>query len=73
MQARVHQPAPHVALEGTAPAPLRQPAMRATRANIKHRQANQVVQHAPAAITVSLLAFKRTQRARLAPTQIVAK
>jgi hypothetical protein len=73
MQARVRQPAAHVALGGTALAPLRQPATRATRANTKHRQVKPVVKHAPAAITVSLLAFQRTQRARLAPTQIVAK
>jgi len=73
MQARVHQPAPHVALEGTALAPLRQPAMRATRANIKHRQANQVVQHAPAAITVPLLAFQRTLPVRLALIRTVAQ
>ena len=54
MQARVRQPAAHVALEGTALAPLKQPATRATQANTKHRRASLVVQHAPVAITVPL-------------------
>ena len=54
MQARVHRPAAHVALGGTALAPLKQPATRATQANTKHRRASLVVQHAPVAITVPL-------------------
>jgi len=73
MQARVRQPAAHVALEGTALAPLKQPATRATQANIKQHQANQVVKHAPVGITVPLLAFQHMLPVRPALTPALAQ